>query len=112
MRISVRVPSNVVVMCERRPPGVGKRNLTLRPHATIRGAGEGALDCRPWRMALSAGGARLAVLDAAGALSYYDVAARRHQPAARQVRRLLRHCYLFGAFVRQKTSMLQSPHWH
>jgi len=52
------------------------------------------------------------VLDAAGALSYYDVAARRHQPAARQVRRLLRHCYLFGAFVRQKTSMLQSPHWH
>ncbi len=72
-----------------------KKTLNLRPHATIRGAGEGALDCRPWRMALNADGAQLAVLDAAGALSYYDVAARRHHPAARQVRRLAR-CFSGG----------------
>jgi hypothetical protein len=73
-------------MCARQPPW-RPATLTLRLHATICGAGEGTLDCRPCRMALSADGGQLAVLDAAGALSYYDVAARRHHPAARQVRR-------------------------
>ena len=43
------------------------------------------LSCMPLRMALNCDASQLAVLDASGALSFYDLTARCHHPVTREV---------------------------